>query len=139
MSALPARNLAGRSSPQRWRARLRPRLRIVRTPATSRSRLPFLLVCLTILGGALLGALALNTAIATTAYEVRERQWELAELTQLEQRLTTQINTLESPASLAAAADRLGMVQVEGLSIIDLATGTISGPAADLIPTEEGD
>ncbi|MFV0427494.1 MAG: hypothetical protein ACK5KU_10750 [Beutenbergiaceae bacterium] len=120
MSAMPLRSPA--PTTRRWR----PRLRIVRAPAAARSRLPFLLLCLTILGGALLGALALNTAIATTGYEISQRQRDLAELSQREQQLSTEVNALASPARLSLAATRLGMVPAEGLRYIDLASGEIS-------------
>ncbi|MFV0254404.1 MAG: hypothetical protein ACK5H2_13840 [Beutenbergiaceae bacterium] len=134
MSAMPARApAAGSARRVTIRRRWRPRLRIVRAPSAARSRLPFLSLCLAILGGSLLGALALNTAIATTGYEISQRQRELAELTQMEQQLSTQVNALASPAQLALAAGDLGMVPAEGLSYIDLADGTISPPAGDLI------
>lgn len=135
MSAMPLRAPQSRTSSQpSWR----PRLRIVRAPANARSRLPFLLLCVSILGGAMLGALALNTSMATTAYTIRERQIELAQLTQSEQALAEQVEQLASPPELAAAASRLGMVPAEGLSYIHLEDGTITGPAADLVADTEG-
>ncbi|WP_420110719.1 hypothetical protein [Pseudactinotalea sp.] len=135
MSAMPLRAPQSRpvSNPS-WR----PRLRIVRAPAHARSRLPFQLQCVSILAGAMLGALALNTSMATTAYTIRERQVELAQLTQQEQVLAGQVEQLSSPTQLAAAASRLGMVPAEGLSYIRLEDGTITGPAADLVADAEG-
>lgn len=133
MSAMPLRAPRLRGATQlRWR----PRLRIVRAPAPARSRLPFLLLCVAILGGAMLGALALNTSMATTAYLIGDRQLELAQLTQTEQEMQGQVEQMSSPAQLAAAADRLGMVPAQGLSYIHLEDGTITGPAADQIPDE---
>lgn len=135
MSAMPLRLPRPRAAARPvWR----PRLRIVRAPSPARSRLPFLLLCLVILGGALLGALALNTAMATTAYEIRDRQRELAELSQLEQQLSTEVNSLSAPIQLAASARRLGMEPAEGLSYITLADGLISGPAAADLEDGEG-
>lgn len=135
MSAMPLRAPQSRpASNPSWR----PRLRIVRAPANARSRLPFLLLCVAILGGAMLGALALNTSMATTAYTIRERQIELAQLTEAEQVLAGQVEQMSSPAQLAVAASRLGMVPAEGLSYIYLEDGTITGPAADLAADAEG-
>lgn len=135
MSAMPLRAPQARPSRQpAWR----PRLRIVRAPAQARSRLPFLLLCVAILGGAMLGALALNTSMATTAYTIRERQVELAQLTETEQVLAGQVEAMSSPTQLAEAASRLGMVPAEGLSYIRLEDGTITGPAADLVADTEG-
>lgn len=136
MSAMPARapQLRAPAARTSWR----PRLRLVRAPAQARSRLPFLLLCVAILGGAMLGALALNTSMATTAYTISARQVELAQLSQTEQQLNTQLEQMASPTQLAAAADKIGMVPAEGLSYITLANGTITGPAADLIDGGEG-
>ena len=103
----------------------------MRAPSPERSRVPFLLLCLSILGGAMLGALALNTAMATTAYEIRDKQAELAELTEQQEALTAQFDGMSSPSELADAAAAIGMVPAEGLSYIDLADGTITGPAVD--------
>ncbi|WP_421958397.1 hypothetical protein [Pseudactinotalea terrae] len=130
MSAMPLRAPQARpSSKPAWR----PRLRLVRAPAQARARLPFLLLCVAILGGAMLGALALNTSMAMTAYTISERQVELAQLTQTEQLLAERVEQMSSPAQLAAAATRLGMVPAEGLSYIHLEDGTITGPAAELV------
>lgn len=135
MSAMPLRAPRLRSAVEpRWR----PKLRLVRAPAPARSRVLFLLLCVAILGSAMLGALALNTAMATTAYVIGDRQLELAQLAQTEQVLQGQYEEMTSPAQLAAAADRLGMVPAEGLSYIHLEDGRITGPAADQIPEDEG-
>lgn len=134
MSAMPLRAPQARpSSRPTWR----PRLRLVRAPAHARSRLPFLLLCVSILGGAMLGALALNTSMAMTAYTITDRQVELAQLTEEEQLLAGQVERMSSPAQLAAAATNLGMVPAEGLSYIHLEDGTITGPAAELVAEPE--
>jgi hypothetical protein len=128
VSALPVRVPRSRAPESRaWR----PPLRIVRAPHPARSRLPFLLLCLTILGGSLLGALALNTSMATGAYQLRDRQAELAALTESEQQLAGELDSLSSPAQLARTASRLGMEPAAGLSYITLADGTVTGPATE--------
>lgn len=134
MSTMPVRAPVRAPARTSWR----PRLKLVRAPAQARSRLPFLLLCVAILGGALLGALALNTSMAITAYTITDRQVELAQLSQTEQQLQTQLEQISSPTVLADAADRLGMVPAEGLSYITLKDGTITGPAANLIDGAEG-
>lgn len=134
MSAMPLRAPHARPASQpSWR----PRLRLVRAPAQGRSRLPFLLLCVSILGGALLGALALNTSMAITAYTISDRQAELAQLTESEQVLSEDLVQISSPTQLAAAATRIGMVPAEGLSYIHLEDGTITGPAAELVVEPE--
>lgn len=135
MSAMPLRAPRPRAhSPLDWR----PRLRLVRAPAPARSRIPFLLLCVAILGGAMLAALALNTSMATTAYTIADRQAELAQLVETEQQLMTEYEQMSSPTQLAAAAAALGMVPAEGLSYIYLEDGTITGPATDLVDGGEG-
>lgn len=134
MSTMPVRAPVRAPARTSWR----PRLKLVRAPAQARSRLPFLLLCVAILGGALLGALALNTSMAITAYTITDRQVELAQLSQTEQQLQTQLEQISSPTVLAQAADKLGMVPAEGLSYITLEDGTITGPAANLIDGAEG-
>lgn len=134
MSAMPARTAAVRPLPTPQR---RPRLRIVRAPAPARSRVPFLLLCLSILVGAMLGALLLNTAMATGAYRLSDMRAHLATLTQDQQQLETSLVGLGSAEQLSVAAGRLGMVPAEGLSYITLADGSIVGPATELISDAE--
>ncbi|CAM3406613.1 Cell division protein FtsL [Occultella aeris] len=131
MSAMPARapRTARPLSVPTWR----PRLRIVRAPAPARTVLPFILLCMAILGGALLGALALNTAMASTAYEMHDQEVALARLSEEQQVLAREVDTLGSPAALSARAAALGMVPAEGMNYILLEQGTVLGEAAGLI------
>jgi len=133
MSAMPARAPQIRpSAAPGWR----PRLRIVRAPAPARTRMPFIALCMSILGGALLGALMLNTSMAATAYEIHDSEIRLARLSETEQVLAARADQLASPAQLAARATAIGMVPAEGSSYIRLSDGTIVGPAAGLIGEE---
>lgn len=132
MSAQPLRVRPPRPAPTSWR----PRLQIVRAPAHQRSLWPFTALCLTILVGALLGALLLNTAMAATAYEMREQRIELARLSEHQQMLSQQVENHSSPAALAAAASELGMERGAGTSYVTLEDGSIAGPAADLAGTD---
>ncbi|WP_231955617.1 MULTISPECIES: hypothetical protein [Occultella] len=86
-----------------------------------------------ILGGALLGALALNTAMASTAYEMHDQEVALARLSEEQQVLAREVDTLGSPAALSARAAALGMVPAEGMNYILLEQGTVLGEAAGLI------
>ncbi|MBK5247823.1 MAG: hypothetical protein JJE50_00110 [Actinomycetales bacterium] len=133
MSAVPARapQIRPTATPS-WR----PRLRIVRAPAPVRTHLPFVLLCLSILGGALLGALMLNTSMAATAYELHDAEISLARLSESEQVLAAQADQLSSAPQLAARATAIGMVPAEGLSYIRLSDGSIAGPVAGLIGGE---
>ena len=130
MSAMPLR------APSARPAARRPALQIVRAPANARSLLPFTALCLTILLGALVAALMLNTAMAATAYEIRDQRVQLARLTEREQVLTQQVQQLAAPHELAEVATELGMERAAGSSYITLSDNTIAGPASGLIGEE---
>ncbi|MFC4556367.1 hypothetical protein [Georgenia faecalis] len=122
MSAMPARVPIPRTT-RTWR----PRLHVVRNPVPSRSLLPYLLTCATILLGALVGALLLNTQMAVTAYELHDAQRELNQLVESEASLRQQVEVAGSPAELQRQATELGMVPAETIGFIDLAHGTVLG------------
>lgn len=128
MSAVPGR-LAAPAAARSWR----PRLRIVRAPAPGRSRVGFILLCVSILVGSLLGVLMLNTAMATTAYEIHDQQVHLARLSETEQSLAQQVERLSSPVLLQQQAEELGMEPADGMRYITLADDAILGRDAPLI------
>lgn len=132
MSAVPQRAPVARPAV----TTRRPRLLIVRAPAHQRSLVPFVALCLTILVGAMLGALLLNTAMAATAYEMQEQRIELARLSEHQQILTQQVERRGAPGALAAAATELGMERGEGTSYLRLEDGAIAGPAAELVGSD---
>ncbi|ACQ80667.1 conserved hypothetical protein [Beutenbergia cavernae DSM 12333] len=105
----------------------RPQLRIVRAQAPARSRVPFLALCVSILVGSLLAALALNTSMAATAYTLRERQGELTALSQEEQRLASLVEETSAPSAVMASARALGMQPSDGVVHLRLADGTLIG------------
>lgn len=104
-----------------------PRLRIVRAPAESRTRVPFLVLCVAILAAALLGALLLNTSMAQTSYAIQDRQIALARLTERVQDLQQQVEIAASPAVLAQRARVAGMVPAPAPAFIRLSDGVIIG------------
>ena len=128
MSAVPGRSAAPAAA-RSWR----PRLRLVRAPAPGRSRVGFILLCVAILVGSLLGVLMLNTAMATTAYEVHDQQVQLARLAETEQSLAQQVERLSSPVLLQQQAEELGMEPADGMRYITLAENAILGRDAPLV------
>lgn len=132
MSAQPLRTAPARPAPSSWR----PRLQVVRAPANQRSLLSFAALCLTILVGAMLAALMLNTAMAATAYEMREQRIELARMSEHQQVLSHRVEQAAAPGALAEAARDLGMERGEGTSYLILDEDLIAGPAADLIGSD---
>ena len=107
-----------------------PRLRLVRAPAQTRTRVPFVVACMAILAGALLTALLLNTTMARGAYEKQDLDLEAARLASTQQDLSAELDRRASPAELAASARALGMVQARSTGWLSLADGTVRGGPA---------
>ena len=104
-----------------------PRIHLVRTPLSPRSRIPFVLLCMTLIGGALVGVLLFNTTMARGAYEERELQAQIVQLAQNEQALLAELDAKASPTELAKRARKLGMVQDATPAFIRLKDGKIVG------------
>src|SRR5699024_12167980 len=128
MSAVPSRLTAPAASTSR-----RPRLRIVRAPAASRSRAGFILLCVSILVGALLAVLMLNTAMATTAYEIHGQQGRLARLSETEQSLPQEVERLSSPVLLQQRAEALGIERAGGVRYMGLFDQSVLGGGDPLV------
>jgi hypothetical protein len=103
------------------------RLRIVRAPAHPRARVPFVVLCVCVLAGALLGALLLNTSMAHTSFVIQERQVQLARLSERQQDLAQQVERAASPQVLAERARAAGMVPAPAPAFVLLSDGTIIG------------
>ncbi len=104
-----------------------PRLRLVRAPQQARARVPFVLLCMGVLGAALLSALLLTTQTAQLAFRSYDLSSELSRLQQDQKDLTARMDAASSPEQLAAAARALGMVPADGTGWIRLSDGTVSG------------
>jgi cell division protein FtsB len=95
-----------------------------------RSRTPFVLLLIGLLGGGLVSLLIINTTLAQGAFEITAMQHKNADLAQQEQALQQQIAQEQSPGSIAARARQLGMQPTGRLRFIDLKSGRIfSQPA----------
>ncbi|PFG33470.1 hypothetical protein [Sanguibacter antarcticus] len=130
--ASAARNLPhhDRPAPLSRPSEAPPRLRLVQAPAQARSRAPFVLACIGLLTGALLGTLVLNTAMADGAYEAQSLQRELADEAETTDILNERLDALTSPQALAQRATDLGMVRVSEPPVLRLSDQTIIGGAA---------
>lgn len=113
--------------PVRPRPAAPPRLRVVRAPAHARTRVPFVLACMSLLAGSLIGALLLNTSMAQGEYERFALQSRLAESAQVQQQITGELRLAESSARLAAAASALGMVPTTHGAYLRLSDGAVLG------------
>ena len=75
-------------------------------------RAPFVVLVLALVVGGVLGILLLNTKINENAFVLYELRQEQAELDQREQQLEQEIAYARSTAQLAAAARRMGLVDL---------------------------
>lgn len=122
MSAMPTRTAT--PEPRRsWR----PRLHVVRNPAPAWSLVPYLLLCVAILLGALVGALIINTHMAVTAYEIHDSQRELNRAREAGTSLVQEVEEAGAPLTLHRRATELGMTPAEGVGFISLTDGTVLG------------
>ena len=108
----------------------RPRLRVVRAPQQARTRVPFVILCMAILGAALLSALLLNTTMAGRAFERSTLTSSLGRLQQDQLDLVAQLDARSAPGSLAQAARGLGMVPANGTGWLRLSDGSVQGAPA---------
>lgn len=123
--ALPVREIPAPSLP-----RPSERLRLVQAPAQTRSRAPFVLLCIGLLAAALLGTLVMNTVMNNEAYAARDIQIEIAREAEIADQLGEQIDALSSPQALAARATELGMVQSPNPGVLRLSDLMIFGGAS---------
>ncbi|MFC8921556.1 hypothetical protein [Cellulosimicrobium sp. NPDC057127] len=107
----------------------RSRLELVRAPLQARSRVPFLVVCMSVLGLALLCALLVNTTMAQNSYEMSNLRREVGQVRQDTQRL--QAAVLDAEASLPDQARRLGMVESPAPSMVRLSDGAVVGATGE--------
>jgi uncharacterized protein HemX len=93
--------------------------------ARARSRTPFVVLLLGLLGGGLVCLLLINTTLAEGSFQITALQQKNAALAQQEQALQQQTDQEQSPASIAARAEKLGMRPVGRLRFLDLKNGHI--------------
>lgn len=106
-----------------------PRLHLVAAPQQSKARVPFLFVCISLWVCALIGALVLNTSMASGAYEILELRRDLSVLTQTNLDLSTELETLATPGHLVQAAELIGMAPAQGIGHLRLQDSSIIGSA----------
>ena len=108
----------------------RPAPRPASRPAGPRSRsraprMPFILLLVGLLGGALISLLVISTTLAQGSFRITSLQAQNAELARQAQTLTNQVAQAGSPAVIAKQARQLGMRPNPRLGFIDLKSGKI--------------
>jgi hypothetical protein len=108
-------------------ARRRPVLSVVPSVASPAPRTPFVLLILVLVAAGLVGLLLLNTAINENVFRLHDLQKENEALDLREQQLDRDIERLEAPGNLQAAARRLGLVPAGNPAYIYLPSGQVVG------------
>jgi cell division protein FtsB len=107
----------------------RPALRLIPGRAAIAGRAPFAILVGAILGSGLIALLLLHTMAAQDAFRLHDLQRQAAELRDTQQQLEVSAQQLQSPATLAARARRLGMVPTGSISFVRLRSGRLVGVA----------
>ncbi len=94
-------------------------------PRTRSPRMPFILLLVGLLGGALVCLLVISTTLAQGAFRITNLQEQNANLARQQQILTNEVAQAGNPAVIAQEARRLGMRPNPRLGFIDLKTGKI--------------
>jgi len=94
-------------------------------PRVRSPRMPFILLLVGLLGGALVCLLVISTTLAQGAFRITNLQEQDANLARQEQILTNEVAQAGNPAVIAAEAKQLGMRPNPHLGFIDLKTGKI--------------
>ena len=122
------RTAPGRKPDPRMRPVTGPRHTRPVTAARLRSRsprMPFILLLVGLLGGALVCLLVISTTLAQGAFRITNLQQQNADLARQEQTLTNEVAQAGNPAVIAREAELLGMRPNPRLGFIDLKTGKI--------------
>ena len=94
-------------------------------PRVRSPRMPFILLLVGLLGGALVCLLVISTTLAQGAFRITNLQEQSATLARQEQILTNEVAQAGNPAVIAAEAKQLGMRPNPRLGFIDLKTGKV--------------
>jgi len=87
--------------------------------------MPFILLLVGLLGGALVSLLVISTTLAQGAFRITNLQQQNANLARQEQILSNEVAQASNPAVIAKEAEQLGMRANPHLGFIDLKTGKI--------------
>lgn len=116
----------------------RPSLRIISAEPGAPAQLPFVLLCSGFLALGLIVLLLLNTSMAKGAYLMHELEVTSTRLAEDEMALREELGTVSSAASLAAAANKLGMIPLGQPPLtLELSTGTVRGLTREQAPAGE--
>jgi cell division protein FtsB len=128
----PARTAPGRTATSKTATgtqpaapRRAPAARPAGQTRTGGSRMPFMLLVLSLLGGGLVCLLIVNTTLSTAQFNITKLQQRNAQLSQQQQTLQQQIATDEAPGTIEKRAFQLGMREQQRLTFLNVGNGRI--------------
>jgi cell division protein FtsB len=111
--------------PARARRQGPAHLAVAPPPPVAVPRAPFVVLVLLVVIGGVLGILLLNTKVNENAFILHDLRQEQAVLDQRQQELEERVAQADSPARLAEAARRMGLVRAEQLGYLRLPEGVV--------------
>jgi hypothetical protein len=96
-----------------------------RQPKEKQQRMPFILLLVGLLGGALVSLLVISTTLDEGSYDINNLTTQNNMLYKDVQSLTNQVNQEQDPAAIASEAASLGLRVQKDERFIDRATGSI--------------
>lgn len=129
MSAATARQQ--HAAPQSRPVISAPGLKFVPTPAPARGFFRAVLICALLFIGSFGLAFHLNTLMVQGAYDIKNINVELNEVSAQEATLRQEVITVSTPDKLRTSASNLGMVPASELKHLDVGTGAITGKSTD--------
>ncbi len=96
----------------------------------ARRRMPFLLLIVGMLSGALVCLLVISTTLAAGSFRITSLQQQDQALAKQQQQLQQQVAQDQAPSVIAQRAEQLGMRPVTQLEFLNVKTGKISSDAA---------
>jgi hypothetical protein len=94
-----------------------------RPRTAARSKTPFILLVVGLLGSGLICLLVVNTTLAAASYRINALQQSNTQAAQRVQELQEQVATAESPSSIEQRAFQLGLRMQPVLNFVDLRNG----------------
>jgi hypothetical protein len=105
----------------------RARLTVVPRRRVRAARMPFVALVSMVLLGGVVGLLLFNTSMQQASFAATALDGQATRLAAREQLLEMELDRLRNPQRIAAAAQRLGMVQACTPAFLTLGTGEITG------------
>jgi Tfp pilus assembly protein PilN len=92
--------------------------------------MPFLLLVVGMLAGALVGLLVISTTLAAGSFRISTLQQQNQTLAKQQQQLQQQVAQDQAPSVIAQRAEQLGLQPVKQLEFLNIKTGKVSSNAA---------